>query len=203
MLSNLIKTGAMAPICKTRNHMRLSQMLASPNASSHAISQTPTQARGFSYKPKRGNSPGRSPSSKTSASRGKIDVEELKGSRKSVFAHESTFTLCKKLLIYRLMGSNLFINYSLFSINTSYRLLGLRLTNAIIDSTAGSIFVGGVTVDELNRTADALKGRNIGTLVGYVVEGLRDKTNSELDEYVDFCVNSINSITEGGKEGNF
>ena len=101
------------------------------------------------------------------------------------------------------MNSNLFINWSSGLIDASYRVLGLRATNAIIDSTAGSIFVGGVTVDELNRTADGLQDRNIGTLVGYVVEGLRDKTNAELDEYVDFCVNSIKSITEGGKEGNF
>ena len=36
-----------------------------------------------------------------------------------------------------------------------------------------------------------------------MVEGLRDKTNAELDEYVDFCAMSIKSITEGGKEGNF
>ena len=36
-----------------------------------------------------------------------------------------------------------------------------------------------------------------------MVEGLRDKTNAELDEYVDFCANAIKSITEGGKEGNF
>ena len=101
------------------------------------------------------------------------------------------------------MNSNLFINWSSGLIDTSYRILGLRATNALIDSTAGSIFVGGVTIDELNKTALGLQNRNIGTLVGYVVEGLRDKTNAELDEYVDFCANAIKSITEDGTEGNF
>ena len=120
-----------------------------------------------------------------------------------MFAHDSTFTLCKKLMIYRMMGSSLFINYSLFGINASYRLLGTRLTNAVIESTAASVFTGGVTVADLNSAADDLEARGIGTIGCYVVEGVRDAQNKKLDQFLDFSVDSVRSITEGDKEGHF
>ena len=53
-----------------------------------------------------------------------------------MFAADSTFTLCKKLVIYKMMGSNLFINYSLMGINAAYKVFGTRLTNFAIESTA-------------------------------------------------------------------
>ena len=58
--------------------------------------------------------------------------------------------LLKKFFIYKMMSSNLFINYSLVSMNFSYKLFGVRLTNSVIERTAGSIFTGGVTLEDLN-----------------------------------------------------
>lgn len=62
----------------------------------------------------------------------------------TVFAQDSTFELIKKFFIYKAMGSNLFINYSLSGVHLSYKLFGISLTNFLIEKTAGSIFTGGV-----------------------------------------------------------
>jgi len=45
-----------------------------------------------------------------------------------------------------MMASNVFINYSLGGMKVAYRLLGIKLTNRLIESTAASIFTGGVTL---------------------------------------------------------
>jgi len=76
--------------------------------------------------------------------------------QKSVFSHDSTFTLIKKLAIYKMMGSNLFINHSLMGINISYKVFGTRLTNFVIENTAASVFTGGITVNDLKQSSDVL-----------------------------------------------
>ena len=121
----------------------------------------------------------------------------------SVFAHDSTFELCKKLFIYRLMGSELFINYSLMGIGAAYKVLGTRLTNFAIENTAASVFTGGVTTTDLLDNEKELDTRGIGTIGCYVVEGVRDAKNQQLDDFLDFSVQSIKEVTEGGKEGHF
>lgn len=45
-----------------------------------------------------------------------------------------------------MMASNLFINYSLTGMKVAYKLLGIKITNKIIESTAASIFTGGVSL---------------------------------------------------------
>lgn len=72
-----------------------------------------------------------------------------------------------------MMGSNLFINYSLMGIQMAYRLFGKRITNFAIESTAASVFTGGVSVAELIHGAKLLEQRGIGTIACYVVEGVR------------------------------
>jgi len=64
---------------------------------------------------------------------------------------DSTFTLVKKFWIYKMMGSNLFINYSLLGMRLSYKLLGVKLTNLAVEKTCGSIFTGGVTLADLHE----------------------------------------------------
>ena len=114
----------------------------------------------------------------------------------SVFSYDSTFTLCKKLMIYKMMGSNLFINYSLMGINVAYKVLGTKLTNFAIENTAASVFTGGVTVADLTKAESELELRGIGTIGCYVVEGVRDAENQKLDQFLDFSVDSIRTITE-------
>lgn len=86
------------------------------------------------------------------------------------------------------MGSNLFINYSLMGINASYKLLGTRLTNLAVETTAGSIFTGGVNLDDVKRNTADLETRGIGTVGCYVVEGLRQVENSVLDDFLNFSM---------------
>lgn len=103
--------------------------------------------------------------------------------------------LCKKLAIYKMMGSNIFINYSLVGISAAYRLLGTKLTNLVIENSVGSVFTGGITVADLNTNTAILKERGIGTIGCYVVEGVCNAENAKLDQFLDFSVNSINGIT--------
>ena len=80
-------------------------------------------------------------------------------------------------MIYKMMGSNLFINYSLMGINVAYKVFGTKLTNFAIENTAASVFTGGVTVADLTKAETELELRGIGTIGCYVVEGVRDAEN--------------------------
>ena len=57
--------------------------------------------------------------------------------------------MLKKFFVYKLMGSDLFINHSLRMMNLSYKLFGVRLTNFAINSSVGSLFTAGETVKTL------------------------------------------------------
>jgi len=65
---------------------------------------------------------------------------------RAIFAADSTPSLCKKLVIYKMMSSNLFINHALQGMTLAYRLLGRTLTNFLINSTAGKVFTSGETL---------------------------------------------------------
>jgi len=121
----------------------------------------------------------------------------------SHFAADSTYTLVKKLAIYKMMGSNLFIDYSLMGIKAAYKVLGKRLVNFAIESTAGNIFTGGVNMQDVSRCTTELKQRGVGTVSCYVVEGVRNVENAVLDDFLNFSVNSVNEITKDGELGHF
>jgi proline dehydrogenase len=70
-------------------------------------------------------------------------------SKNKVFEHDSTFRLINKYLVYKVMSSNLCINYSLVTMHYAYKLVGKRITNFLIEKTASSIFTGGTTVHHL------------------------------------------------------
>jgi len=99
------------------------------------------------------------------------------------------------------MASDIFINYSLLGMRLSYKLLGTSLTNLAIESTCGSIFTGGVTLDDLLREQAKLETQNIGTIGMSVVEGLREVSEEKLDHFLDFTMEAINKITKGRDEG--
>jgi hypothetical protein len=109
----------------------------------------------------------------------------------SPFARDSTIELIKKFIIYKAMGSNLFINYSLAAVQLSYKLFGIHLTNSIIESTGGAIFTGGVTLSSVKRVQQIFNERKTGTIACYVVEGLRQVENKTLDAFRDFTERSI------------
>lgn len=122
---------------------------------------------------------------------------------KKVFESDSTYTLVKKFFIYKVMASNLFINYSLFGMMMSYRLLGKSITNFIIERTCASIFTGGVTLSDLTSYITYLEKYKIGTIGCYVVEGVRDAENSVLDTFYSFCMEAVEQVSEGKTESHF
>ena len=67
----------------------------------------------------------------------------------AIFASDSTLSLVKKLFIYRMMSSNVFINHALTGMRMAYKLMGRNLTNFIINKTAGSVFTSGETLQTL------------------------------------------------------
>jgi len=98
-------------------------------------------------------------------------------SASSIFAKDSTTLLMKKFFVYKLMGSDLFINHSLSMMNLSYKLLGIRLTNFAINKSVGSLFTSGETIESLVEDIAELEKRNISAIGNYVVEGM-----AEMDE---------------------
>ena len=52
-------------------------------------------------------------------------------------------------MIYRMMSSNLFINHALRGMTLCYKILGRRVTNLIINKTAGTVFTSGETIGSL------------------------------------------------------
>jgi hypothetical protein len=47
------------------------------------------------------------------------------------------------------MGSNTFLNYSLNIIDTTYKLLGVKITNFLINKSVAPIFISGETIESL------------------------------------------------------
>lgn len=66
-----------------------------------------------------------------------------------IFAYDSTPNLIKKYFVYKLMGSDLFLNYSLPMMHLCYRILGIRPTNFTINHSVGNLFTSGETLSTL------------------------------------------------------
>lgn len=122
---------------------------------------------------------------------------------KNYFGHESTVTLIKKFFIYKMMASNVFINYSLGGIKLLYNITGKRFANWLIETSAGSIFTGGVTLKDLNQGIDALEQTKVGGIGMYVAEGLENLSEEEANNFSEFSIDSIRELTEGRQEGHY
>ena len=118
-----------------------------------------------------------------------------------MFAADSTPELIKKYFIYKMMGSNLFIDYALGGLKVAYKLCGMRLTNLLIEKSAGTIFTGGVTLADVQRDAQIMQKRNIGVVPMFVCEGLKDVSHDQLDEFLDFTLTSIKTMSHGKTNG--
>lgn len=121
----------------------------------------------------------------------------------SPFAHDSTFSLIKKMFIYKMMASNLFINYSLPAMQYLYRFIGVPVTNSLIETTAGSIFTGGVSVQDLVAETERLEQLNVGVISMMVVEGLSNAEEATLDYFYEMSKDTVRVMTEGRSEAHF
>lgn len=120
---------------------------------------------------------------------------------RAIFAQDSTFMLLKKLMIYRMMSSNLFINHALTGMNVAYRVLGKTLTNFLINKTAGEVFTSGETLESLNADIAALEQRKIGGVANYVVEGLNEMHEPTIQKVYEDLIAGVKSLTDGKEEG--
>ena len=82
-------------------------------------------------------------------------------------------------------------------------MLGIRLTNRLIESTAASIFTGGVSLQDLLKEIDILEKRGIGTISMSVVEGLRQVEEKTLDDFLEFSKETVRLMTEVKSEAHF
>ena len=120
---------------------------------------------------------------------------------KAIFASDSTFALIKKLFIYRMMSSNLFINHALTGMKLAYKLMGRKLTNLMINKTAGSIFTSGETLQSLVDDIHAIQTRGINGVANYVVEGLHEMDERVIQKVYEDLIESIKQLTKNGQEG--
>jgi hypothetical protein len=107
------------------------------------------------------------------------------------------------MFIYRMMASNFFINHSLTAMSLSYRTIGMRATNALIEKTAGTIFTGGVSVEDLCKDMDVLASRNTGSISMMVVEGLTNAEEKTLDYFYAMSMDTVRKMSEGRPEAHF
>ena len=121
----------------------------------------------------------------------------------SVFANDSTMLLVKKYFVYKLMGSNVFINYSLFGMNVCYKLFGVKLTNFAINNSVASIFTSGETVSSIKSDIIEHERKGVNGIGGYVVEGLPKMDTVKIDRFYNAMLKFIRETTEGRTEGHF
>lgn len=111
--------------------------------------------------------------------------------------------LMKKYFIYKMMSSNLFINYALTGMNLFYKLFGVRFTNFIINKSAGEIFTSGASVQSLLQDMKILEKQKIYGIGNYVVEGLHEMDEAKIDVFYRDMMQSIEALTEGQPEGHY
>jgi len=125
-------------------------------------------------------------------------VEESKAPSftiRSMFAADSTFLLMKKFMIYKFMGSNFFMNHSFGMLDSCYRLLGVKTTNRMFNSTMG-VFTSGETLQTLMKEVQIWNKLNINVMAGYVVEGIKDNDDkAKIQMYFEYMMKSIEMVT--------
>jgi hypothetical protein len=121
----------------------------------------------------------------------------------AVFAKDSTFLLVKKFFVYKLMSSNLFINYSLGGMKLAYKIFGVKLTNLVINKSVGSLFTSGETIQTLVKDIDELEKNNIFGVANYVVEGLEVMDDKFVSVVFEHMMESIAAQTAVRAEGHF
>lgn len=122
---------------------------------------------------------------------------------KAIFAKDSTGLLVKKYFCYKLMSSDLFINFSLTMLNTAYKLMGVRLTNFCINQSIGSLFTSGESIQTLVEDINNLEKNNIYGIAMYVVEGLDTYNDKKMLDLFEHMITAIHAQTEGKQEGHF
>ena len=119
---------------------------------------------------------------------------------RNIFAFDSTFLLMKKFFVYKLMGSDLFINHALTGMDWSYRVLGKTLTNFGINVSVGSLFTAGSSLASLEKDIVLLRERNVGGIANYVVEGIEEWNEDFINEVHSSLISAVDTLTQQNQE---
>ena len=123
--------------------------------------------------------------------------------QRGVFDNDSSFTLIKKFFVYKLMGSDLFINNSLSMINMSYKILGTKLTNIAINNSVASLFTSGESTYSLVKDINSFEKQNIFSIGAFIVEGLPKMDEPKIQAFYNDIMGAIDATTEGKDEAHF
>lgn len=97
----------------------------------------------------------------------------------------------KKYFIYKTMGSDLFINHAMTGMNLFYKVFGTRITNFIVNKSAGEIFTSGESIHTLIKDIQGLEKKRIHGIGNYVVEGIPSMDAAKIAIYYRDMMESI------------
>lgn len=121
----------------------------------------------------------------------------------AMFKHDSTYSLLKKYTMGKLMSSDFFISHAITMMNLSYKCLGLGLTNFVIGRTVGPVYTSGPDIPSMMQDVRAHESRNINALVGYVVEGLEEMNEEQVEGYLEEMIKSVVAHCHDKPEGHY
>jgi len=107
----------------------------------------------------------------------------------------------KKLCIYRVMSSDLFINYSLPTMRLLYKVFGTKLTNVLINKSAGEVFTSGEEIQSVVGDIAHFEKRGITGVANYVAEGLHEMNESTIQTTLKDLMDTIEAVTKRKQEG--
>lgn len=81
------------------------------------------------------------------------------------------------------MGSELFINHALGMMTTCYQVLGIPVTNKAINTSVGTLFTSGETINTLMDDIAEFEKKNISGIANYAVEGLATMDEDKINEF--------------------
>ncbi len=94
-----------------------------------------------------------------------------------------------------MMSSNVFINYSLPAMSLLYKIFGTKISNMLINKTAGEVFTSGEYVSTLLKDIEHLNQRKIQGVANYVAEGLHEMNETAIKQTLKDLNESILAIT--------
>lgn len=109
--------------------------------------------------------------------------------------------LIKKYFVYKLMGSELFINHSLAMTHFCYKVLGVLPTNFCINNSVGSLFTSGETLSSLITDIQQFRDKNIRAISNYAVEGMPEYNEAKIVDFYEKTLKTIEAQNDGLHEG--
>jgi len=119
------------------------------------------------------------------------DSPPPQGGNNRLFKHIPSSSLLKRIIIYKLCQTNLFIDKGEMIIRNCYKALGKRFTNVMINNTAGEIFTAGESIAQLSSESERLIKGNIESYGNYMLEGIETEDAATYDANTKYTISVI------------